>query len=880
MKRIAEISMSLMVTLLLMISGLGCDFFSYKESKIVLENNFVRIEFSDSFTLEEIFDKETGERYSFSGSPLWRITAVDTNASTTDESVFVTVTPLNISTEKEYSIDEREDVKILHLQWNMPQFKTRVDVEIKLPKDSSLSYWSIDIENNNDRYAIWYVEFPYLKIKPIGGNKYDDYLVVPRHAGVLVSDPIDKMHWSVSPFEEVMASRDTASTGFKGTYPGSYSVQFSALYDKDGDGIYLAAYDGNMYSKRFLFDGDNCDTLTYSLRQFPEKMLTPGEDYKSPYDAVVGVFHGDWMDAAEIYREWAIKQVWCSKGPLYTWEDLSETAYNLDISIGVAYRLTLDTPILYDENLENLLAMKEFFDNISSVNGVPPTYCVHLRGWSKYLDVMSEKGTPDYFPPQPRLKDFVSTLKAKNFVINVYMGDMVFDRNNPLDPESPWRWSEAQPYAMYNPLGKVYSRFRPYYACMDPSTDWWQNSLASLVPQAQEYCLADSIYWDHVPQMRLDFKKSMSHEGGGNYYGLGYREMARKYRDAGRINDPNHFICDEGECEIEIGVFDVFLNEWFNLANGNLYEFTGLGIPIPLITYIYHDYVMMAGGIRNKNKGLNGFSSPEQFGFYTAYIFVNGNKPLFPATSGMSYTFTKWKNGEMDDEWVKEMEYFGRIVKIYRIGKEPLTFGRYLRPPKLVGIGTERIIFNGHDTDIPAVLAGAFLWNDTVYIPVTNWGKTAQSIKQIDFSKCGWLPECYELSMMDENGLHHLGIYQSKIIDVDLQIESKDACFLVIKKSSSGVSIIRPRNGLYIFDRKILPLHGTVVVGGVTITVEASKDTSKVEFYIDDNLKYTDDTYPFSWFWDEWKFGIHTIKVLGYDQNGARADVITVYKIL
>ena len=133
---------------------------------------------------------------------------------------------------------------------------------------------------------------------------------------------------------------------------------------------------------------------------------------------------------------------------------------------------------------------------------------------------------------------------------------------------------------------------------------------------------------------------------------------------------------------------------------------------------------------------------------------------------------------------------------------------------------------------------------------------------------------------MDEDGVHSIGIYQGKVIDVDLQIKSKDACFLVIKKSGSGVSITKPRNGLYIFDRKILPLHGTVVVGGVTITVEASKDTSKVEFYIDNDLKYTDDTYPFSWFWDERKFGIHTIKVLGYNQSEKQTDVVSVFKIL
>ena len=877
MKHIVAISIGLMICISLPIPGLGYKNFLNKSSEIVLENSLVYMRFSDFFTLEGILDKQTREEYGFSNSPIWRATIVDTSTSTIDENIFTTVTPLDIPADRNYFIEENNGMKTLHLQWDIPKFKFHVEVKVRLPEDSLLSYWSIDIKNDNTRYAIWYIEFPYLKIKPIGSSKYDDYLVIPRHAGVLVNDPIDKIHWEVSPFQEVLASRDNADADFKGTYPGSYSVQLSALYDKDGDGIYLAAYDSNMYSKRFLFNGDNHDTLTYSLRQFPEKMLTPSEDYSSPYEAVVGVFHGDWMDAAEIYGEWAIKQVWCNKGPLYTWSDLSESAYNVDLSLTAAYRLTLDQPILYDENLENILALKVFFDNISTIKNTPPKYGIHFIGWSKHLDVIGEEGTPDFFPPQPRFKELVEQLKPRGFIIDIYMGDRVFDKNNPLDAESPWSWSEAKPYAMYNPLGDPYSRYRPNYACMDPSTDWWQSSLASLAPIAQEDCLVDGIYWDHVPQMELDFKSNMDHEGGGNYYALGYREMADRYRNAGRISDSNHFIYDEGECEIEIGVFDAFLNEWFTLRNGNLQEYTGLGIPIPLVTYIYHDYAMMVGGIRNSDKGLNGFSDPKQLGFYAAYTFVNGNKPYFPTVSGMANTFTEWKNNELDDRWVDELEYFGEIVKNYRIGKEPLTFGRYLRPPEIPGVGTENIIFNGQSTNIPAVLTGAFLWDDTIYIPITNWGETTQNIKQIDFSKCSWLPKCYELSLLDENGLKHIGKFKGKIINVNLQIESKDAYFLVIKGSSCG---IKPRNRLYIFDRKTLPLQGTVVIGGVTINVETPGDTSKVEFYIDNDLKYTDNNPPFSCFWSEQTFGIHNIKVLGYNQSGVYMDTLNVIRII
>jgi len=42
---------------------------------------------------------------------------------------------------------------------------------------------------------------------------------------------------------------------------------------------------------------------------------------------------------------------------------------------------------------------------------------------------------------------------------------------------------------------------------------------------------------------------------------------------------------------------------------------------------------------------------------------------------------------------------------------------------------------------------------------------------------------------------------------------------------------------------------------------------SKVEFYLDDKLVFTDDSEPYKWSWDSFSFGRHKVKALGFDLN-------------
>jgi len=103
------------------------------------------------------------------------------------------------------------------------------------------------------------------------------------------------------------------------------------------------------------------------------------------------------------------------------------------------------------------------------------------------------------------------------------------------------------------------------------------------------------------------------------------------------------------------------------------------------------------------------------------------------------------------------------------------------------------------------------------------------------------------------------------------------------------VEIIKPRKGLYIFDRFILPrfIRPALIIGRITIEANATDDDSgieRVEFYINGKLKANDTTQPYTYLW-KWNrprlFHIFLIKVVAYDFAGETAtDKIIVRKFL
>ena len=86
------------------------------------------------------------------------------------------------------------------------------------------------------------------------------------------------------------------------------------------------------------------------------------------------------------------------------------------------------------------------------------------------------------------------------------------------------------------------------------------------------------------------------------------------------------------------------------------------------------------------------------------------------------------------------------------------------------------------------------------------------------------------------------------------------------------------------FNRKFLPLPRTVIIGAITIEINA-EDTagiSKAEYYIDDTLKTTTIEEPFDWYMNLKLRRDHTIKIVVYDHAGntkSESMTATIYNL-
>ncbi|MCD6481017.1 MAG: lamin tail domain-containing protein [Thermoplasmata archaeon] len=91
-----------------------------------------------------------------------------------------------------------------------------------------------------------------------------------------------------------------------------------------------------------------------------------------------------------------------------------------------------------------------------------------------------------------------------------------------------------------------------------------------------------------------------------------------------------------------------------------------------------------------------------------------------------------------------------------------------------------------------------------------------------------------------------------------------------------GITITKPRKGyLYLFDREIFSVGMSIIIGGITIEVEAEGEAGCIDIYIDNQIKFSDCTPPYSRVWNERVMGRYTIKAISHEGN--ESDEISVF---
>lgn len=92
--------------------------------------------------------------------------------------------------------------------------------------------------------------------------------------------------------------------------------------------------------------------------------------------------------------------------------------------------------------------------------------------------------------------------------------------------------------------------------------------------------------------------------------------------------------------------------------------------------------------------------------------------------------------------------------------------------------------------------------------------------------------------------------------------------------SNSWIEIKRPKNGIYIFDTKIMPIKGQIVFGAVTVEAEGGDEIDEIEFIVPPKVGcrgvviYNANERPFSFYWDFVHPGLKDTGMVAFKARG------------
>ncbi|NLP10113.1 hypothetical protein GX408_06920 [bacterium] len=456
----------------------------------------------------------------------------------------------------------RPDPRTLLMEWRdfsgSENGALRVRATVRLEEKRPLSSWHISLHGIENK-RIEQVVFPYIaRLKESG----EERLAVPQWMGQLMKNPRLELAKSKSEVKK-----------FEWTYPGIFSLQCLALYHPQSCGLYVACNDTSAFLKNFSIQLDTLQTLVYGLHHFPacDSTLT---DYAPAYAAQIGVFQGDWLTAAEWYREWGGKQRWCrdsrfAAGRTPNW--LEETA------LWMWNRSRSDNVLIPAADLQQRL-------------GKPVSVFWHWWHNCSYDD-----GFPEYIPPREGAASFNTALARahrQGLHAIVYMNQVLWGMGT-----QSWLRENAALYSAKNQQGETISHIfniftnQPLaYMCM--ATPFWRNKYASLCDSVFNRYQVDGVYMDMACLSLKCYDPTHGHpRGGGTYWVENFSKLAAQIRAKAPADRPV-MLAGEGSGEAWLPYLDAFLTL---AVSKESYAGPGGWETIPFFQAVYHQYAITYG---------------------------------------------------------------------------------------------------------------------------------------------------------------------------------------------------------------------------------------------------------------------------------------------
>jgi hypothetical protein len=284
-------------------------------------------------------------------------------------------------------------------------------VHVNCPAQSALTYWSFEVKNGTQSW-IGHIQFPYVKVPfdEIDGKHLSNILWSVGDGGLAgpVTPTMKVGGWWSS-------RRNTPEAWRFNNYPGQWASTQLMAYYKNLGGLYLAC-DDNAGLPKFIDPLMEDDGVTLGLAHYPGTR-GPGT-YHLPYHVVMGTFHGDWYAAAEIYRDWASKQPFCSI-KLADRKDVPK--WVLESPVGIMFPMRgqcdWDGPARENQEFSPATNAIPYLEKISAGLDAPLMPLVfnweHAGPWVQ----------PDAYPPvggEGAMKEFMAKARAKGWSPGVY----------------------------------------------------------------------------------------------------------------------------------------------------------------------------------------------------------------------------------------------------------------------------------------------------------------------------------------------------------------------------------------------------------------------------------------------------------------------------